>query len=161
MKSEDDLESVEALSWLEQADGKERTVGEDSAACLHTEDAVRLVRELYAAGAVEVVARIALVEYEFEEASGLTVMLPRDREKRVALFGIAARVLREMGRSVGPDGERGQDSFRLGMVVASRFASIGCKSERLAADLAARRVPIGLARSKFWLVTSGAGRKAT
>ena len=114
MQIEDDIESVEALSWLEQADGKERTVGEGSEACLHAEDAICLVRELYEAGAVEVVARIAVVEYEFEEARSLTVALPQDQGKRAALFGIEVRVLREMGSSLDPAGERGQESFRLG-----------------------------------------------
>ena len=114
MPYEDDIDSVEALSWLEQSDGKERMVGEDSVGCLHTEDALRLVRELYAAGATEVSAQIAVVEHEFEEASSLTVMLPQDRGKRAALFGIEARVLREMGSSLDPAGERGQESFRLG-----------------------------------------------
>ena len=29
MQTEDDIDSIEALSWLEQPDGKDRTVGED------------------------------------------------------------------------------------------------------------------------------------
>ena len=114
MQIEDDIENVEALSWLEQSDGKERTVGEDSVACLHTEDALRLVRELYAAGATKVLAQIAEVEYEFEEATTLTVMLPQDPDKRAALFAIEVRVLREMGSPFDPAGEQGRDLFVLG-----------------------------------------------
>jgi len=111
---ENEIEVFEALSWLEQPDGKDRTVGDDSIACLHTEDVLGLVRELYAAGATQVVAQIAVVEYEFEEASSLTVTLPQDRGKRAALFAIEARVLREMGSSLDPAGEQGQKSFSLG-----------------------------------------------
>lgn len=114
LQTEDDIDSIEALSWLEQPDGKDRTVGEDSAACLHTEDVLRLVRELYAAGATVVVAQIAVAEYEFEEASSLTVTLPLNHSKRSALFDIEARALREMGSGLGPEGERGQDFFVLG-----------------------------------------------
>lgn len=61
MSSGDKIESVEALSWLEQVDGKDRTLGEDGDACLTIQAALKLVRELYAAGAVEVVAHIAVV----------------------------------------------------------------------------------------------------
>lgn len=104
------IDSVEALSWLEQPDGKDRTIGSDSAACLHTEDALRLVRELYAAGATAVVT----VEYEFENASSLTVVLPQDRGKRAALFAIEVRALHELGSSLEPAGERGQVEFSLG-----------------------------------------------
>ena len=114
MQTEDEIDSVEALSWLEQPDGKDRTVGEDSAACLNTEDALKLVRELYGAGAVAVVARIAVVEYEFEEASSFIVVLPDDESKRAALFDIEARTLHEMGSSLDAEGERGQEAFRLG-----------------------------------------------
>lgn len=115
MRSEnDDIDSVEALSWLKQADGKERTINVNGGACLSTEDALKLVQELYAAGATEVVARIVAVEYEFEEASGLAVELPQDREKRMALFAIEARALREMGSTLDSDGEQGQATFTLG-----------------------------------------------
>ncbi len=114
MPSEDDIDSVEALSWLEQADGKERTVGQGSDACLSAQASLKLVRELYAAGATEVVVQIAAVEYEFEEAVGLTVVLPQDPDKRTALFAIRACVLREMGSSLAPTGERGQASFVFG-----------------------------------------------
>ena len=116
MRSEnDDIDSVEALSWLEQADGKERTIGMNGGTCLSTEEALKLVQELYAAGATEVVAKIVVAEYEFEEASGLTVVLPLDREKRMALFAIAARVLKEMGSTLEAEGEQGQAIFTLGL----------------------------------------------
>ena len=116
MRSEnDDIDSVEALSWLEQADGKERNIGANGGDCLSTEDALKLVQELYAAGATEVVAKIVVAEYEFEEASGLTVVLPQDLEKRMALFAIEARALREMGSTLASEGERGQATFTLGL----------------------------------------------
>lgn len=79
--------------------------GYDSGAYLRDRGALRLVRELYAAGATEVAAQSAAVEYEFEKASGLTVVLPNDPGKRAALFVIEARVLREMGSPFEPAGE--------------------------------------------------------
>ena len=114
MPSEDEIDSVEALAWLEQADGKDRTVGEDGGTCLSTKDALRLVRELYAAGATEVLARISTVEYEFEEAAGLTVVLPQDWGQRAALFSVGARVMREMGSGRELAADQGQAAFALG-----------------------------------------------
>lgn len=114
MPSEDEIDSVEALAWLERDEGKDRTVGEDGGTCLTAKDALKLVKELYAVGATEVMARIVAAEYEFEEASGLTVVLPQDRGQRAALFAVEARVLREIGSTLVAEGERGQDEFILG-----------------------------------------------
>lgn len=114
MSSADDTDSIEALAWLERSDGKERTISEDSETFLGTKDALRLVRELYAAGATEVLAQDVTIEYEFEDASSLTVLLPKDKEARAALFAIETRALREMGSPSEPEGEQGQDSFSLG-----------------------------------------------
>lgn len=114
MSHEGFIESVEALSWLESEDGRERIVSEDSETFLSTEDALRLVRELYAAGAAEVLAHEVSVDDDFEDASSLLVALPSDPAARAALFAIEARALREMGSVFDSEGDRGQDSFRLG-----------------------------------------------
>lgn len=95
MVSEDFIESIEALSWLERSDGKERTVSEDSDTRLWTEEALRLVRELYLAGATEVLAQDVTVEDDFEDGCGLMAMLPKDLKARAALFAIEARALRD------------------------------------------------------------------
>ena len=108
------LDSLEALAWLEQSDGKERTISEDSETRLWPAEALGLVRELYAAGAVEVLVLDVYVEDEFEDASKLQVMLPEDPGARAALFGIEARALGEMGSPFDPEGEQGQQSFLLG-----------------------------------------------
>lgn len=108
------IEDVEALSWLQRNDGKERTISQDSSTRLWSEDALKLVRELYAAGATEVLAQELVVEYEFEDASSLKVMLPKDQPSRAALFAIEACALREMESPFDAEGERGQDFFVLG-----------------------------------------------
>ena len=100
------IDSVEALSWLEQSDGKEHTVGADDT-CVSARDALELVQVLYAVDTLEVLAQVVAVEYEFEEASGLTMVLPQDRGKRAALFAIEARTMREMGSRLVAEGERG------------------------------------------------------
>ena len=107
-------DSVEALSWLETGDGKERTLSEDSDTFLSGEQLLRLVHQLYAAGATEVRACRVTVEYEFEDASSLWVKLPPDPAARAALFVIETETLREMGSPFDPAGEQGQDSFGLG-----------------------------------------------
>ncbi len=107
-------DSVEALSWLETSDGKERTLSEDSDTFLSTEQTLRLVHQLYAAGAAQVRACRVTVEYEFEDASSLWVKLPPDPAARAALFALEADALREIGSPFDPAGEQGQDSFGLG-----------------------------------------------
>ena len=114
MSSDNFIESMEALSWLERSDSKERIISEDSGMLLSSEDALKLVRELYAAGATEVLVRDIEVEDDLEDASSLVVNLPKDPKARAALFVIEARVLEEMGSSFDPEGEKGQDSFGLG-----------------------------------------------
>jgi hypothetical protein len=112
--SDNYIDSVEALSWLERTDGKDRTVSQDSSTRLWAEDALKLVRELYAAGASKVLAQELVVEYEFEDASSLRVVLPKDQASRSALFAIEARALREMESPFDAEGERGQEFFVLG-----------------------------------------------
>lgn len=107
-------DSVEALSWLETGDGKERTLSEDSDTFLSGEQLLRLVHQLYTAGAAEVRACRVTVEYEFEDASSLRVKLPPDPAARAVLFVFEAKALHEMGSPFDPAGEQGQDSFGLG-----------------------------------------------
>jgi hypothetical protein len=114
MGPENFIESIEALSWLECPDGKERTISEDSETYLSMDDALLLVRELYSAGATEVLAQRVRVEPEFEDASSLNVILPQDPEARATLFAIEARVLREIGSPFESGGEQGQYCFGLG-----------------------------------------------
>lgn len=114
MSSKNFIESIEALSWLERSDGKERTISDSSETFICSEDALKLVRELYAAGATEVLVRDIEVEDDFEDASSLKVSLPKDPKARATLFTIEARVLQEMGSCFDSDGEKGQDYFGLG-----------------------------------------------
>lgn len=72
------------------------------------------MRELYAAGAVEVLVLDICVEDEFEDAGRIEVTLPKDPGMRAALFSIEARALREMNTPFDPEGEQGQQSFILG-----------------------------------------------
>ena len=55
MSSKNFIESIEALSWLERSDGKERTISDSSETFICSEDALKLVRELYAADRKSVV----------------------------------------------------------------------------------------------------------
>lgn len=108
------VEGLEALSWLEQSDGKDRTISEDSETMFTTQEGLNLVRELYSAGAIKVLVQKVEIGDDHEDASGLTVMLPKDPNARAALFAIEARVLVEMDSVFDPAGERGQDCFGLG-----------------------------------------------
>lgn len=114
MSLADEIESIEALAWLERSDGKERTVSRNSQTFMRTEDALGLVRALYEAGTTKVLAQGVTVEYEFEDAGSLKVILPLDKHKRAALFAIETRALRDMGSPLDPEGERGQEAFGLG-----------------------------------------------
>ena len=114
MLIDETLESVEALSWLKQSDGKERAIREDGSNCLEAAKALQLVQELYSAGATEVLAQGLCFEDEFEDAGSLKVMLPKDPKARAALFAIEARALRDMDTPFDPEGENGQSFFILG-----------------------------------------------
>ncbi len=113
LPSDDYLESVEALSWLQQADNKRRNVG-DSSECLTPEDTLRLVQELYEAGAPEVLAQDVEVDEEVESGNSLKVTLPQAPQSRAVLFAIEERVLRDTNSAFDPEGEQGQAFFTLG-----------------------------------------------
>ncbi len=105
------VDSVEALAWLEQEDGKERAISESSEQQIAGDDLLRLVRELYAAGALEVRAVGLEVMDDFEDGNALEITLPQDREERRALFAIQSRVLRDIESVYDQDEEHGQASI--------------------------------------------------
>ena len=107
------IASTEALAWLLQDDGNWRAVG-DSSERLTPEDTLRYVRELYVAGAVEVMATDIEVDCDVESGDYLHVMLPADLPTRAALLAIQARILNETGSCFDADTERGQSFFTIG-----------------------------------------------
>ncbi len=106
---------AEALAWLQQGGGSDewRTVVHSSKH-LTSEDAIRLARELYAAGAVQVRVLGKYLDEDGESADYLEVVLPQDTEARKRLFGIQERVMRETGSAFDPAVEEGQTSFTIG-----------------------------------------------
>ena len=106
------IESTEALAWMQQGDGKWRHVG-DSSERLTPEQTLRYIQELYEAGAVAVYAERIEFDSDIESGDSLKVMLPQDPQKRVALFSIEERILRETGSPFDAEGEQGQASFTL------------------------------------------------
>ena len=109
----DFIESFEALAWLEQKDGIWRNVG-DSSERLTPEDTLRIVQELYEAGATEVLALGIELLDEIESGSGLRVVLPCDPAARARVFEVQARVVRETGSPFEPDLDKGQAMITLG-----------------------------------------------
>lgn len=104
-------EHREALAWLEQQDGKERMISESSEDQIVGDDLLRLVKAFYAAGATEVQVYGLTIEDDFEDGSGLEIILPSDKSARAALFAIQAQVLRDIDTAFHPDEERGQPSI--------------------------------------------------
>ena len=108
------MHSAEALAWLQQDETEEwRTVGDSSERLTH-EDALRLVQELYSAGAIQVLVVGKYLDEEGESADYLEVMLPQNAEARNVLFRIQSRVLRDTDSAFDPDEEQGQTSFTIG-----------------------------------------------
>ena len=103
-----DDKSREALAWLEQQDGKERRISDSSEDQIVGDDLLRLVRELYEAGAVEVRVTGLMTEEDFEDGDGLEITLPQGQAERTKLFAIAGRVLRDIGSAFDQDTEQGQ-----------------------------------------------------
>jgi hypothetical protein len=93
-------ETKEALVWLGGATRKKpRTLGEDET----TADSVQLVEELYAAGAVEVLA-VEIVRYDEGENSGkLVIELPQNEQDREMVFDIAGKIAESQGFDRGTD----------------------------------------------------------
>jgi len=112
LDEEEYVESVEALSWLEKADGKERDIREDPSSMLDLNASLRIVRNLYSAGAVAVYALDVIIGQDYEFAQSIKVMLPTDNAKRDALFTIGVQALREM-ESPYDEVDTGGDSFTL------------------------------------------------
>ena len=107
---------AEALAWLQQGDDAGdgwRTVG-DSSECLTPEEALNLVRELYAAGAVQVRVAGKYLDEDGESADYLEIALPEGAEARKLLFEIQRRVMKETESAFDPAEEEGQKSFTIG-----------------------------------------------
>ena len=99
---------VEALAWLEQQDGKERMISESSEDLIMGDDLLRLVQELYTAGAVEIRVCGLTIEEEFEDGNSLEIILPQDEEARAKLFSIQGRVLHDINSAFDQSKEHGQ-----------------------------------------------------
>ncbi len=106
---------AEALTWLQQdSDAVENLSVGDSSECLTPEDSLALVRELYAAGAVQVRVEGKYLDEIGEGADALEIILPQDAEARKRLFEIQKRVMRETGSPFDPAEEEKQTSFTIG-----------------------------------------------
>jgi hypothetical protein len=90
----------EALGWLAGATRKKRrTLGEDET----TADSIQLVEEIYAAGAVTVLA-VEIVSYDEGENTGkLVIELPANAQDREMVLGIAGKIAESQGFDVEPD----------------------------------------------------------
>lgn len=98
----------EALAWLGQKDGKERTIGDgeqDEAASL------RLVQDLYRRGATEVTAIDIETDAHIETTSTLVIKLPSDAAARKKVFQAEAKVARQGG--FDPSADEGQHYIML------------------------------------------------
>ena len=103
-----------ALSWLQSENvvAENLSVG-DNSECLTPEASLTLVREFYAAGAVQVRVEGKYLDEMGEGAASLEVILPQDAVVRSALFAIGARVMNETGSCFDPAEEQGQASFTI------------------------------------------------
>lgn len=106
---------AEALTWLQQGGGEEewRNVG-DSSERPSAEASLRLVRELYAAGAAQVRVVGRYLDEEGESADYLEILLPQDAAARGALFEMQRRLMRDTGSPFDPAEEQGQATFTIG-----------------------------------------------
>lgn len=101
--------AAEAIAWLREAnDPEERTIsgGDGSESAWLAEEAIQIVQELYAFGAVNVTA----VEIEgrvegamHQDTSTLIIELPEDAAKRASLFAWGAGFARGTGWGPTPD----------------------------------------------------------
>jgi len=106
---------AEALTWLQQdRDAVDNLSVGDSSDRLTPEDSLALVREFYAAGAVQVRVEGKYLDEIGEGADTLEIVLPEDAEARAALFAIQKRVMEETGSAFDPAEEEGQKSFTIG-----------------------------------------------
>ena len=106
---------AEALAWLQQdRDVVDNLSVGDSSENLTPEDSLALVRELYAAGAVQVRVEGKYLDEMGEGADSLEIILPQDAEARKRLFEIQSRVMRETESPYDPAEDEGQGSFTIG-----------------------------------------------
>jgi hypothetical protein len=91
---------AEAFAWIEQSKTKDiRSVGEES-----PEESLKIVKGLYASGAVQVQAvEVDRVEGVGETVNTLCVELPQDPQKRKKLLAVEAKVARAGGFDRVPD----------------------------------------------------------
>jgi hypothetical protein len=93
----------EALSWLAESKRPTRSLGED----LGQSGSLRLVKKLYALGAVKVHAvEIDGAPYDHQNSGRLVLELPADSSHRKAILRYCARWARKLG--FDPDREGGQ-----------------------------------------------------
>ena len=90
----------EALGWLEGSTRKKpHTLGEDES----TANAIQLVEEIYAAGAVQVLA-VEIDSYDEGENTGkLVIELPANAQDREMVLGIAGKIAESQGFDPEPD----------------------------------------------------------
>lgn len=96
-------DTQEAQAWLQAASADDfRSLGEDES----TEESLALVRELYAAGAEEVLA-VEIEEYDEGQNTGkIVIKLPRDADSRAAVLVIANDLIQSQG--FDPEVDTGQ-----------------------------------------------------
>ena len=106
---------AEALIWLQQDnDAVENLSVGDSGERLTPEDSLALVREFYAAGAVQVCVEGKYLDEIGEGADTLEVVLPEDAKARKLLFEIQRRVMEETESAFDPAEDKGQSPLTIG-----------------------------------------------
>jgi len=85
---------IEALSWLNEPDVPERTLGE----CARPEDSIELVKDFYALGAVKVwTFEIDGAPDEEQNSGKLVIELPSNSKKRAKILKKCGEIAEEMG----------------------------------------------------------------
>lgn len=98
----------EALSWLQQTDGKDRTVGVGD---LNEPTSLQMVKDLYQHGAVHVTAIDIDADAHMETTRTLIVEMPQQEAARKRLLQIEAKVAAQGG--FDPESDHGQQYFML------------------------------------------------
>ena len=99
---------IEARSWLMRADGKQHSLSESSEMMIADDDLLRVVDELYSAGATRVTVLRVEIDDDWEDASRLRITLPDDPEARSRVLTIHSRMLREYETCWDPEEDHGQ-----------------------------------------------------
>ena len=100
----------EALSWLQQKDGKERLIGESNQD-MDAPTSLRFVQDLYQQGATEVTAIDVDADTHLETTNTLIVKLPQEALKRKKVFQSEAKIARRGG--FGAVADEGQEYLML------------------------------------------------